>query len=399
MGKFLFIVPPLTGHINPTLSVGAELLNQGHQAAWACHEALATGFELTLKENLPDGAAFIPVRDKMTLDDYKRITEKSKKTKGIKSLKFLYEDVFIPMAKSTKTGIEEAVETFQPDVIINDQQVFAGAIVAYQKGIPYASFCTTSAGVLEPLEGFNKITEWEINQILNLQKSYGINIDEKLNSSSTLTIVFSSKTFVGENYEFPDFYKFVGPSISERTDNTDFPWEKLKNSTLPKVLISLGTVNQDIGQKFFKKIHDAFINKKILVIVISPEEFFDTIPDNFIVRKRIPQLKVIPYVDAVVSHAGHNTVCETLANGLPLIVTPIKDDQSKVASQVVAAEAGIRLKYLRFKPDDMYNAVVEVIKNPSYKQNAQRIKKSFDNAGGAKRAVDLLKELLQVNVH
>lgn len=34
MSKFAFIVPPLTGHINPTLSVGAELLAMGHEVAW-----------------------------------------------------------------------------------------------------------------------------------------------------------------------------------------------------------------------------------------------------------------------------------------------------------------------------------------------------------------------------
>ncbi|MEF9479316.1 hypothetical protein OWR28_17625 [Chryseobacterium sp. 1B4] len=34
MAKFAFIVPPLTGHVNPTLSIGAALLERGHEVAW-----------------------------------------------------------------------------------------------------------------------------------------------------------------------------------------------------------------------------------------------------------------------------------------------------------------------------------------------------------------------------
>ncbi len=32
MAKFAFIVPPLTGHVNPTLSIGATLLERGHSS-------------------------------------------------------------------------------------------------------------------------------------------------------------------------------------------------------------------------------------------------------------------------------------------------------------------------------------------------------------------------------
>ena len=36
MSRILFVVPPLTGHINPTVAVGAELAARGHDVAWAC---------------------------------------------------------------------------------------------------------------------------------------------------------------------------------------------------------------------------------------------------------------------------------------------------------------------------------------------------------------------------
>ena len=37
MKKFLFVVPPLTGHVNPTISVARALEARGHEVAWVAH--------------------------------------------------------------------------------------------------------------------------------------------------------------------------------------------------------------------------------------------------------------------------------------------------------------------------------------------------------------------------
>jgi UDP:flavonoid glycosyltransferase YjiC (YdhE family) len=50
-------------------------------------------------------------------------------------------------------------------------------------------------------------------------------------------------------------------------------------------------------------------------------------------------------MSAVVCHGGHNTVCEAVAHGVPLVVTPIRDDQPIIARQVADAGAGIRLHF------------------------------------------------------
>ena len=60
MSRFLFVVPPLTGHVNPTVSVGAELEARGHQVAWVGHPGvvkplLRPGAELfELDDRVPD---------------------------------------------------------------------------------------------------------------------------------------------------------------------------------------------------------------------------------------------------------------------------------------------------------------------------------------------------------
>jgi UDP:flavonoid glycosyltransferase YjiC (YdhE family) len=58
-------------------------------------------------------------------------------------------------------------------------------------------------------------------------------------------------------------------------------------------------------------------------------------------------------MSAVVCHGGHNTVCEAFAHGVPLVVTPIRDDQPIIARQVADAGAGIQLHLAGLRATEM----------------------------------------------
>jgi len=96
----------------------------------------------------------------------------------------------------------------------------------------------------------------------------------------------------------------------------------------------------------------------------------------------------------VVCHAGHNTVCETLSHGVPLVVAPIRDDQPVIANQVTTAGAGIRVHFSRVSAGELRTALTTVLANPSYRSAARRIQTSFTAAGGAAAAADHLEKLL-----
>ena len=55
MSKFAFIVPPFSGHVNPTLSLGASLLQNGHEVAWI-------SLDESLRERLPSGGELLLIR-------------------------------------------------------------------------------------------------------------------------------------------------------------------------------------------------------------------------------------------------------------------------------------------------------------------------------------------------
>jgi MGT family glycosyltransferase len=390
MAKFAFIVPPLTGHINPTLSIGAVLLQRGHEVGWI-------SLDPSLASRLPEGGQLLLIQ--YTEDDQQKqesgqyldiITKKI--VYGIDSVKFLYEDVLVPLNRHSYEGILGWLDRFCPDLIITDHQMFAGAVAALQKKIPYATSVTAPAAI-KVMDELPKVHDWEVKQVVNLQKELGLMEERSVACSNLLTMVLTSKTFFGE-MELPSAYQFVGPVIHQRKEVLTFDWNLLNEKDQPKILVSIGTTFDHEHKKgFFTKVIEAFADKTLTVIVVSDPDLFDVWPKNFIVQHRVPQLSLLPLLSAVVCHAGHNTVCETLTHGLPMVVIPIAYDQSHVAGRVVRVGAGLRLNFNRFKAKHLKESLEEIIGNPSYKLAAQQIQQSFIQAGGTTAAADLLVEL------
>jgi MGT family glycosyltransferase len=290
------------------------------------------------------------------------------------AFKFLWEEFLLPLARIMLPEVEAALDSFQPQALAVDQQTVAGALVARRRGFPWATLATTSAGVSDPLAGVPLVRRWQADRL------------------AALEIVFSTEALAGPSDRFPSQVRFVGPSISHRCDTVPFPWEALREC--PRVLVSLGTVNVLGGGRFFATVVEALGDQPFQVILVAPPELVGSVPANVLVRPFVPQLALLPHVSAVVCHGGHNTVCEALANGLPLIVAPIKDDQMIVAQQVVEAGAGVRVRFSRVGAKDLRDAVLQVMSEPRFHEAAGRVQQSFGAAGGCKAAADLLQGLL-----
>jgi len=379
--RFVFVVPPLAGHVNPTLGLGAELIKRGHAVAWI-------SLDETLEKVLPAGGRLLLVREEGGEGHRDKISQKN--VYGVESIRYLYDDVLIPLNRYMASGVEDWIDWFRPDVVVNDHQLFAGAVVAWKRGIPYATSVTAPAAV-KMMEDLPGVHEWEVQRIVALQQELGVGGGRCIACSEQMALLFTSREFFGEMSLSPA-YQFVGPVIRPPLPGSSFDWDKFRQMEgRPRILVSIGTTF-DHGQQldFLRKVVDAFGGESLWVVLVSDESLFDGWPENFLVQRRIPQLELLPHLDAVVCHGGHNTVCETLTFGLPLVVLPIAYDQSHVASRVVAAGCGIRLNFKRFRCADLRQAVWEVLREPKYRYAAGRISASFREAGGVARAADLL---------
>ncbi|KJK44084.1 hypothetical protein UK23_30735 [Lentzea aerocolonigenes] len=381
--RFLFVVPPLTGHINPTASVGGELLARGHDVAWVGHPR-------TLAPLLPSGAVIFPAIDDELEADIRAKRERWLGLRGMAVLKFFWEEFLIPLGHAMVPGVSQAVTAFEPDMIVADQQALAGPLVAQHAYLPWATSASTSAELINPLRTMPKVDAW-VRDLLHDFAGGDIRFSDRL------VLVYSSKALVAG--EFGEEVAFVGPALAHRTERVDFPWDWLVGGASVGsgrarrrcVLVSLGTLNGPAGERFLSQSLEAVADLDVRVVMVAEPR---PAPANVLILPSVPQLALMPHLDAVVTHGGHNTVCEALAHGLPLVVAPIRDDQPTVAAQVVAAGAGVRLTYSRARAADIRSALESVLDEPEYAAAAELVRESFLAAGGAVAAADRLEKVV-----
>jgi UDP:flavonoid glycosyltransferase YjiC (YdhE family) len=384
MGRFLFVVPPLTGHVNPTVSLGGALQRRGHEVAWVAHRSAVGAL-------LPSNATVLPLDEGPLVAHQAQIRERTQAVRGLLAFKQLWEEFFIPLARAMRPGVEEAVDRYRPDVLLVDQQAFAGALTARKRSLRWATLATTSAQLSDSLVDLPKVREWVDGLLAGLESEAGLVSSLRPDLSPHLLLVFSSEALAGVG-RFPPQTRFVGPALEGREDATPFPWDALRPG--PRVFASLGTVNASRGEPVYRVLFEALGNEALQVVLVAPPEQATGAPRNFLILPRVPQLAVLPHVQAVLCHAGHNTVCEALAQGLPLVVMPIRDDQPVIAEQVVRAGVGIRLRFGRTRPDELRDAVRRALSAPDLREAARRIQSSFRAAGGTAAAADAVEALL-----
>jgi MGT family glycosyltransferase len=387
VSRFLFVVPPLVGHTLPTVALGQELADRGHQVAWAGHAE-------TIGPLLSPGARLIPVAADFGGQTLAQVRHRSLGLRGAAAFRFLWADFLIPLAVSMVPGVAAAVDEFAPDTLVVDQQALAGALVARQRGLPWATSATTSAELTDQFATMPKLGAWARQLLTDFQRGFAVADSADLRFSDHLVLAFTTATLVGPVCDFPGHYVFVGPSIGARAGAPEFPWDWL-DPDRQHVLVSLGTVNREVGRRFFATVVQAMapLADRLQMILVAPLDLVDSPPNHVMVRQFVPQLDLLPHLHAVVSHAGHNTVCEALAHGVPLVVAPIRDDQPVIAGQVVDAGAGVRVHFSRVDATGLRNAITTVLEDPPYREAAQRVRQEFDAAGGAAAAANYLEKL------
>jgi MGT family glycosyltransferase len=207
-------------------------------------------------------------------------------------------------------------------------------------------------------------------------------------------LVFTTSALIGDVSRFGGRYVFTGPALTARPDRVPFPWEWLDQDRR-HVLVSLGTLSQAAGERFFRTAVDALapLGEELQAIIVAPPDLLARVPPHILFAERVPQLALLPHLSAVVSHGGHNTVSEALAHGLPLVVAPIRDDQPVIARQVADAGAGVLVRFEHVQAAELRDAVRAVLGDPRYAAAARRVRDSFAAAGGAATAADRLDQL------
>jgi zeaxanthin glucosyltransferase len=397
VSRFLIVALPLTGHVNRARATADALTARGHEVAWC---GSAAYFEPLLG---PDATLF-PTGSRVFRDQAGH---------GIAALKSLWQDYLIPMARFMLPAVNRAIRTYQPDVVVVDQHALAGALAAHRRGLPWATLVTGAMELTRPLAALPHVEAWVHGQaeaLFRTEKDGDPDARPDLLFSPYLVIAFTTTALTGEQ-QFPGHFVLAGAALLGRSgtlagelgparlDGAQLDGTQLDGAQLApakrKVLISVGTLATGLAADFYQRAATAVapLGATVQAIITGQADLMPDPPDNVLVVPSVPMEALLPRLDAVISHGGMNTVTETLANGLPLVLAPIRHDQPVVAAQVAAAGAGIRVSFNRARPAQLREALVKVLDDPSYRRAAERIRDSFAAAGGAPAAAAHLEHL------
>jgi MGT family glycosyltransferase len=392
MSRFLIVTLPLVGHANRAVAVADALSARGHEVAWC-------GSNAYFGPLLGPDAILFPTGTRLFREQAGH---------GITALKSLWQQYVIPMARFTLPAVDRAILEYQPDVVLVDQHALAGALAAHRHGLPWATLITQAMELTHPLAALPRVDAWIRAQLASFCRDVASDVASDIASeagsssdgsldllfSPYLVIAFTTSAVTGEQ-PFPDHFALVGAAMLDRPGT--FAWDLL-DPARRKVLISVGTLATGLAADFYQRAAAAVapLSGTVQAIIVGPPELVPDPPGNVLVVPSVPMLALLPRLDAVISHGGMNTVSETLAHGVPLVIAPIRHDQPVVASQVARTGAGIRVPFSRVRPAQLREALVTILDEPSYRHAAERIRDSFAAAGGAPAAAARLECLAQV---
>ena len=91
----------------------------------------------------------------------------------------------------------------------------------------------------------------------------------------------------------------------------------------------------------------------------------------------------------VITHAGLNTVLETLSQGVPMTAIPVANDQPGVAARLAWLGAGKVVPLAGLRADRLRTAVQSVLEEPRYRRRAADIQRQIQALDGVRRAADI----------
>jgi MGT family glycosyltransferase len=313
---------------------------------------------------------------------------------GLASIRSLWQEFIVPYTRFTLPAVDKAIADFHPDVLVCDQHTPAGALLAHRYRLPWATLACSTIELLRPYRQLPQVEGWIDEQVAQLRALAGVNEPIDPRFSPELVLSFTSAEFTGPLDPSLEMVRQVGPCFADRADDPDFDWSAL-DPDRALVLVTMGTLAAELADDFYARAVAALapLADRVQAIVLTAPDKIPEPPPNVLLAARVPVLRLLPRLAAVLCHGGLNSVCESLAFGIPLVVAPIRHDQPLNASLVTASGAGRRVHFSRARPDELRDIVLSVLDNPSYRTAAGRLAASFTAAGGAPAAAHYLQRL------
>jgi MGT family glycosyltransferase len=412
---FGIICPPVSGHLHPFSALGRELIARGHRVT--CFQIADLEKKICSEE-----LEFSPVGFKeFPAGSLTGWLEELGTLKGWAALRFT-----IGAVRRTSEAVLRdapgAVSAAKVDALLVDQMEPAGGAVAEHLGLPFITVCNAliinrDAAVPPPFIGWryqntvwargrNRLgyaaSDWVTQPIARMVAAYRAkwhlpaltSPDDSF--SKRLQISQMSRELDFPRSTLPSTFHYVGPLRRAKRVEIPFPWERLDGR--PVLYASLGTL-QNSREPVFRCFAEACRGYPVQLVITHGGGLTATevrnLPGDPLVVEYAPQVEVLARASLTVTHAGLNTVLDSLAAGVPLVTVPITYEQPAIARRVEWAGVGRSIPFKALNPVRLRMAIESVLRDPRFASNARRVSLGIQAAGGVPVAADLIEAALR----
>ena len=427
---FLFMPESAYGPTNNCVGIGEVLLRRGHRVVFAA-EASWAGKLVTLgfEEDLVDLAAPPePTEGGGTVDadpgafwkEFIRDTSPEFRKPTVNQLETFIAPTFQALADGARycePQLREIIARNRPDVIVIDNVVAFPALLT--AGVPYVRIMSCNpleapgADVPHSFSGLpvDDRTQWasfraefeRTHRALWTDFNAWV-VEQGAPPLPDLEFVHTSEH--ANLYVYPEVVDYVDRRPLDQT------WHRLDSSVrttdatveLPTwltdrpegsalVYLSLGSLGSaDVD----------LMRRLVSVLALTPHRFivskgpqaadYDLAP-NMWGAEFLPQTKIVPQVDLVITHGGNNTTTEAFHHGKPMVVLPLFWDQYDNAQRVHETGYGVRLATYTCTDDELTGAVDRLLADTDLRVRMAANAAEIQRRDGRTKGADVLEQV------
>jgi MGT family glycosyltransferase len=155
---------------------------------------------------------------------------------------------------------------------------------------------------------------------------------------------------------------------------------------------SLGSADVELMQRLIDSLEP--LDELRIVVSLGPQHELLTLPDRFSGAEYLPQTAILRHADAVITHAGNNTVTESIHFGCPMVALPIFWDQHDNAQRIHECNVGIRLDTYGHQPEQLAAALRRLLDEQDLRARLAAISERLQRAPGTVRAAEAIERVV-----
>lgn len=417
----LFMPESAYGPTNQCIGIGSALVKRGHRVVFAAEASwkgklIPFGFEEDLVDLAPpavdenqDPGAFWKDFILQTSPEFRKPT-----IEQIESFVKPTWQALIDGAVYCEPQLREIIARVKPDVIVEDNVVTFPALLT--SGVPFIRIVSCNPlemkgpHVAPTFSGYGQIqtpewaafnsqyetscrSMWELfNTWVLAQGAPALPELEFIHSSSEANLyVFPAELDYTEARKLDSTWHRMDSSVRDTDGEFTLP-DVVKNRPSDSALIylslgSLGSADVELMKRLISilgKTNHRFIVSK------GPQHSSFEVAENMYGAEFLPQTKIIPQVDLVITHGGNNTVTEAIHFGKPMIVLPLFWDQYDNAQRVDETGFGVRLGTYSFTDSELTEAIERLLSDVALKARLAAASARVQQSDGIKVGADVI---------